>query len=44
MLSFIVGTVPHVLPSNLSDEQVLSATELVLAFHDATATSPLRDV
>jgi len=43
VLSFVDGTVPHVLPFNLSDEQLLSASELVLAFHDATVMSPLRD-
>jgi len=30
-------------PFNLSDAPLLSASELVLAFHDATATSPLCD-
>ena len=41
VLSFIDGTVPHGLPFNLSDEHLLSAAELVLAFHEATASSPL---
>jgi len=40
VLTFVVGTVPHVLPFDLSDEQLRSAAELVLAFHDTTATSP----
>ena len=43
VLTFIDGTVPHLMPFNLSDEQLLSAAELVLAFHDAMATSPLCD-
>lgn len=42
-LSYLKGAVPHRLPFNLSDVQLLSASELVLAFHDATATSPLCD-
>lgn len=40
-MSFVHGTVPHVMPFNRSDEQLLSAAELVLTYHDATATSPL---
>jgi hypothetical protein len=43
VLSYLEGTVPHVSPFNLLDEQLLSAAELVLAFHDATAMSPLCD-
>ena len=43
VLSYLKGSVPHILPSNLSDGHLLSASELVLAFHDATATSPLCD-
>ena len=41
VLSYLDGTVPHLAPFDLSDEQLLSASGLVLAFHDATATSPL---
>ena len=43
MLSYLEGTVPHISPFDLSDEQLLSGVELVLAFHDATAMSPLCD-
>lgn len=43
VLTYIDGTVPHGLPCNLSDEQLRSATELILALHDATAMSPLRN-
>lgn len=42
VVSFIDGQVPTAPPFNLSDQQLLSATDLILAFHDATSTSPLR--
>ena len=42
VVSFIVGHVPASPPYDLSDEQLLSATQLVLGFHDVTSASPLR--
>jgi hypothetical protein len=42
VLSWVDGIVPDHPPYRLSDAELLSATELIRAFHDATATSPLR--
>lgn len=41
VLDYVEGHVPHGLPFVLSDEQLLSATALIRAFHDASATFPL---
>ncbi len=42
VVSFLEGHVPTAPPFNLSDRQLLSATQLILAFHDATSRLPLR--
>ena len=42
VLTFIEGRVPHAVPFRLSDDELLSATRLIRAYHDATATSALR--
>jgi hypothetical protein len=44
VLTFIAGDVFHSPPHGLSDAQLLSATDLIRQFHDATATSSLRGV
>jgi hypothetical protein len=41
LVSFVPGDVPHRLPFNLVDEQLISATKLVHDFHAAIAGSPL---
>ena len=42
VVTYIEGEVPRGLPFRLSDARLLSATALIHAFHEATATSPLR--
>lgn len=42
VVSFIDGHVPTAPPFNLSDRQLLTATALIRAFHDASSGSPLR--
>lgn len=42
VLTFVEGEVRHVPPYGLSNRQLLSATDLVRRYHDATASSPLR--
>lgn len=43
VLTFVEGDVPSGPPYELSDVCLLSATGLIRAFHDAAASSPLRD-
>jgi hypothetical protein len=43
VLTYVEGSVPHATPFGLSDAQLLSATTLIRDYHDATATSALRD-
>ena len=42
VLSFVEGHVFHSPPYGLSDAQLISATDLIRRYHDATATSSLR--
>ena len=42
VVTFVEGNVPHVPPYGLSDAQLVSGTELIRAFHDATTGSGLR--
>jgi hypothetical protein len=42
VVGFVEGHVPHGLPFRLTDPQLTSATALVRAYHDASATFPLR--
>ena len=44
VLTFVEGDVFHSAPYGLSDAQLLSATDLIRRYHDATATSSLRGV
>jgi aminoglycoside phosphotransferase (APT) family kinase protein len=43
VLSYVDGMVPQTAPYALSDAQLVSGATLVCAYHDATASSPLRD-
>lgn len=43
VLTYVEGFVPRGLPFQLSDAQLLSATALVRAYHDATVNFALRD-
>lgn len=43
VVSFVEGQVFHAAPYLLSDAKLLSATELIRGYHDATASSPFRD-
>ena len=42
VVTFIAGDVPGAPPYHLSDAQLISATTLIRAFHDASVSSPLR--
>jgi tRNA A-37 threonylcarbamoyl transferase component Bud32 len=42
VLTFVEGEVPYAVPYRLSDARIRSATALIKAFHDATATCALR--